>query len=129
MELSGGILASREHSHAETELDMPQYLYQAAYEPESLAAQMKNPEDRLAKVGALIKSSVGASFVAGGFCYGEYDVSVIMEAPDEETAAGVAIAIAAGGAIKASKTTPLLSGNQWVNALKKASSVSYQPAR
>lgn len=26
---------------------MPQYLYQAAYTPESLAAQIKNPQDRL----------------------------------------------------------------------------------
>lgn len=107
---------------------MPQYLYQAAYEAESLAAQMKNPEDRLAKVGALIKSSVGASIVAGGFCYGEYDIAVILEAPDDETAAAVAIVIAAGGAIKASRTTPLMSGDQWVSALQKASSVTYIPA-
>ena len=108
---------------------MSQYLYQAAYEAESLAAQMKNPEDRLAKVGALIKSSVGAEIVSGGFCYGEYDVAVIVEAADDETMAGVAIAIAAGGAIKSARTTPLLSGDQWIKALEKASSVSYTPAR
>ena len=38
---------------------MTQYLYQIAYTPESLAAQMKNPVDRLAQVGAMIEQSVG----------------------------------------------------------------------
>ena len=28
---------------------MPQYLYQLAYTPESLAAQMKNPQDRVSR--------------------------------------------------------------------------------
>ena len=30
---------------------MPQYLYQVAYTSESLAAQIKNPQDRLELVG------------------------------------------------------------------------------
>jgi hypothetical protein len=40
--------------------------------------------------------------------------------------AAVAVAIAAGGAVKAAKTTPLLNGAQWVAALKKAPAVSAQ---
>jgi uncharacterized protein with GYD domain len=110
---------------------MPQYLYQVAYAPESLAAQMKNPEDRLEVVGKQIADAVGAKILAGGFSYGEYDVAVIVEAPDEVTMAAVAIALAAGGAVKAAKTTPLLSGAQWVAALKKAPAVSarYRAAR
>jgi len=45
--------------------------------------------------------------------------------------AAVALAIAAGGAVKAGKTTALLSGPQWVAALKKAPAVSakYRPAK
>lgn len=110
---------------------MPQYLYQVAYTPESLAAQIKNPQDRLEIVGKQIADAVGAKILAGGFSYGEYDVSVIVEAADEVTMAAVAIALAAGGAVKAAKTTPLLSGAQWVAALKKAPAVSaqYRPAR
>jgi uncharacterized protein with GYD domain len=56
---------------------------------------------------------------------------VIVEAPDEVSMAAVAIAIAAGGAVKAAKTTPLLSGAQWVAAMEKAPEVSaqYRPAR
>jgi len=69
--------------------------------------------------------------VAGGFSYGEYDISAIIEAPDDVAMAAVAVAIAAGGAIRAAKTTPLLTGSQWVAALRKAPAVSaqYRPAR
>jgi uncharacterized protein with GYD domain len=111
--------------------NMPQYLYQVAYTSESLAAQIKNPQDRLELVGKQIADAVGAKIIGGGYSYGEYDISVIVEAGDEVTMAAVAIAIAAGGAVKAAKTTPLLSGGQWVAALKKAPAVSaqYRPAR
>jgi GYD domain len=53
---------------------------------------------------------VGAKIIAGGYSYGEYDVSTIVEAPDDVTMAAVALAIAAGGAVKAAKTTPWLTG-------------------
>jgi len=110
---------------------MPQYLYQLAYTPESLAAQIKNPQDRLETVGKQMADAVGAKILAGGYSFGEYDVTAIVEAPDDVTMAAVALAIAAGGAVKAAKTTPLLSGSQWMAALKKAPAVSaqYRPAR
>jgi len=110
---------------------MPQYLYQLAYTAESLAAQIKNPQDRLELVGKQLAETVGAKFLAGGFSFGEYDISVIVEAADDVTMAAVALAIASAGAVRAAKTTPLLNGSQWVAALKKAPSVSaqYRPAR
>jgi hypothetical protein len=45
--------------------------------------------------------------------------------------AGIALAVAAGGAVKASKTTPLMTGTQGIDALKKADAVAktYKPAR
>ena len=110
---------------------MPQYLYQAAYTAESLAAQIKHPQDRLDVVAKVMADSVGAKILGGGFSFGEYDVSVIVEAADDVTMASIALAVAAGGAVRAAKTTPLLSGSQWVAALKKAPSVTaqYKPAR
>ena len=108
---------------------MPQYLYQLAYTPESLAAQMKNPQDRLEVVGKQLAESAGVKIVGGGYSFGEYDIAIIVEAADDTTMAAVAIAIAAGGAIKATRTTPLLSGAQWVAAMQKAPSITYRPAR
>ena len=107
---------------------MPLYLYQASYTAESLAAQMKQPVDRLEVVNKQLESS-GCRIVSGGYGFGTFDVAVILEAPDDTTAAAIAIAIGAGGAIKSAMTTKLLNGAQWVEALKKASSVGYQPAR
>jgi uncharacterized protein with GYD domain len=106
---------------------MPQYLYQLAYTPESLAAQMQNPQDRLEVVGKPPAESAGVKIVAGGCAFGEYDVAVIVEAADDTTMAAVALAL--GGVIKVAKTTPLLSGAQWVAALQKAPSITYRPAR
>tara|TARA_B100000700_G_C15013913_1_gene842337 strand:+ start:1677 stop:2015 length:339 start_codon:yes stop_codon:yes gene_type:complete len=107
---------------------MTQYLYQAAYTPESLAAQMQNPADRLATVGETISKSIGAKIIGGGFSFGEYDIAVIIEAADDTVMAAVAIAVASGGAVRSSKTTRLLSGDEWVEALNKSSSVAYTPA-
>ncbi len=107
---------------------MSQYLYQIAYTPESLAAQMKDPVDRLAQVGALIEQSIGAKIVGGGYSFGEYDIAAIVEAADDTAMAAVAIAIAAGGAVRSGKTTRLLNGDEWVAAMTQASSVTYKPA-
>jgi hypothetical protein len=54
---------------------MPQYLYQLAYTSESLAAQIKNPEDRLELVGKQLVDAVGAHIVGSGYSFGEHDVS------------------------------------------------------
>lgn len=110
---------------------MPQYLYQISYTAESLAAQIQNPQDRIETAARPLLDAVGGKLLGGGFSFGEYDVTILIEAPDDETAAAVSVAVAAGGAITSSKTTKLLSGEQWVAALRKASDAarSYEPAR
>ena len=109
---------------------MPLYLYQAAYTAESMAAQIKQPQDRIEAVRPVFESA-GARIVASGHPFGEYDVLAVYEAPDDATAASLAQAIAAGGAIKEASTTRLFSGQEWVESLRKAQSVSeqYRPAR
>jgi uncharacterized protein with GYD domain len=110
---------------------VPQYIYEAAYTAESLAAQIKDPKDRLEVAAKPILDAVGGKLLAGGYPFGEYDVVIVYEAPDDTAAAAIAMAAAAGGALKASRTTKLLTGQQWVDSLKKAQSVAsvYRPAR
>ena len=55
---------------------------------------------------------------------GDADVYVIVEAPDNVTAAAVSLAITASGAVSL-KTTPLLSPDEIDQATKK--SVTYRP--
>jgi len=107
---------------------MALYMYQAAYTAESVAAQIKEPQDRI-KVVTPALEALGAKILAGGYPFGEYDVLVIFDAPDDTTAASVAMAVAAGGAIRSAKTTRLLSGQEWIESLRKAQGSQYQPAR
>jgi uncharacterized protein with GYD domain len=107
---------------------MPQFLLQLSYAPESIAAQMKNPQNRIEVVGKGLSDSVGAKILAGGFAFGEFDIALVVEAPDNVTAAAVSLALSAGGAVRNCRTTPLLSGEQWIAALTKAKSVNYRPA-
>jgi uncharacterized protein with GYD domain len=93
-----------------------------------VAAQIKEPQDRIKVVTPAIES-LGAKILVGGYPFGEYDVLVVLEAPDDTTAASVALAVAAGGAVKSARTTRLLSGQEWIESLRKAQGSQYQPAR
>ncbi|HTT89590.1 MAG TPA: GYD domain-containing protein [Acidimicrobiales bacterium] len=107
---------------------MALFMYQAAYTAESVAAQIKEPQDRIEAVRPAVEA-MGAKIIAGGYPFGEYDVLILFEAPDETTAASVALAVAAGGATRAAETTRLLSGQEWIGALRKAGGSQYRPAR
>src|SRR5580704_3699363 len=113
------------------ESNMPLYMYQAAYTPESWAAQLKNPQNRIETVGRQACEAVGGKLVGGWYCFGDYDVVFICDVPNNESMSAIALAVAAGGAAKASKTTVLMSGTEGVGAMKKADAVAktYKPAR
>ena len=110
---------------------MPLYMYQAAYTPESWAAQIKNPQNRIEPVARAACEAVGGKLIGGWLCTGEYDLVVIADVPNIECMAGISMAVAAGGAARSGRTTPLMSGAQGVEALKKAEAVTktYKPAR
>jgi uncharacterized protein with GYD domain len=110
---------------------MPLYMYQAAYTPESWAAQVKSPKNRVEAVGRQICEAAGGKLVGGWLCFSDYDLVIIADMPNNESMSAVALAVAAGGAIKASKTTVLMTGTEGVGALKKADAVAkaYKPAR
>ena len=110
---------------------MALYMYQLAYTSESWAAQVKNPQNRIETVGKAVCEAAGGKLIGGWLCFGEYDAVLIMDLPNDESMAAVATAVASGGALRAGKTTHLITGAQGVNALKKADAVAkvYRPAR
>jgi len=112
------------------DFSMPLYMYEVAYTSESLAAQIREPKDRLEVVKPALDAA-GAKLVVGGYAFGEYDTVAIFEAPDDTVAAAIALAFGAGGAIKSAKTTKLLSGQEWIASLQKAQGIApqYRPAR
>ena len=104
---------------------MPHYLVQAAYTPEAWAALVATPQDRSDPVRSLVEEAGGA-LDAFYLAFGDFDVVAIVELPDDPTAAAVSITISAGGAVKAMRTTPLLSTADALGAMTQARSVSYQ---
>ena len=105
---------------------MPHYLYQVAYTPEAWAGMAKKPQDRARAIRPIVKQLKGklASFYLS---FGEYDLVAIAEFPDNESAAAFSIAAAAGGAVKAIKTTPLMTAEEAMAAMKKAGGAGYRP--
>ena len=105
---------------------MANYLFQASYTPEAWAAQTRNPQDGIEAMRGVVEN-LGGKLTAGFISFGEYDVMVIAELPNNSSAAALSIAAASAGAMKAIKTTPLLSGEEALNAMRNAAASGYTP--
>lgn len=105
---------------------MAHYLIQAAYTPEAVAKLVRNPQDRLHAVGSVVER-LGGRLVSKWMALGDYDVVAILELPDTVSVTAFSMAVLAGGALRACKTTPLLTPEESVAAMKKASQAGYQP--
>jgi len=106
---------------------MTMYMYQASYTAKSMAAQLTEPHDPMEAIGPVLEE-LGAKLLVAGFPFGEYDVLIVYEAPDDVTAASVAMAVAAAGEVKSAKTTRLLSGQEWLESLRKRRIVTTRKA-
>jgi uncharacterized protein with GYD domain len=105
---------------------VPSYLIQVAYTPDAWAAMVKQPQNRLDAVRPVVEK-LGGKFEHAWLAFGEYDIIGVVELPDNTNAAAFAMAAAAGGALKAFKTTPLLSVEEGVEAMRKAQGAGYRP--
>ena len=104
---------------------MPLYLTRFSYTPETWAKLIRNPEDRRAAARQYIES-VGGKLHGFWYGFGEHDGYNLWEAPDNVSMAAVVLAIGGGGALSSIQTTVLLSVEETVAALKKASSIAYR---
>lgn len=105
---------------------MPYYMTQASYTSESWATQIKNPQDRAEHLRGLVES-VGGKLHSFFYSFGEYDVVLIIEAPDNTTAAKILIAAGGGGAVSNLKTTVLMTAEEGLEAIRGAGAVGYRP--
>lgn len=107
---------------------MPLYAQQIAYTPVAWAALVKAPEHRLDAVTGVVEQ-LGGSVVGGWLTFGDYDALLICDMPDGVTAAAFSMAVSAGGAMRAVKTTQLLTFDEGVQAMHKAGQAEYGPPR
>ena len=107
---------------------MVKYLFQTSYTPDGWAAQLKNPQNRIDAIRPSIER-LGGSIEHAFYAFGEYDIVAIIDMPDNVNAAAFSIAAGAGGALKATKTVPLMSIEEGIEAIRKASDIGYQPPK
>jgi len=107
---------------------MSHYLWQVGYSTEGWAALVKNPQNRIEAVRPAVEK-LGGKIESGWFSFGKYDVVAIVQFPDNVSAAAMAIAVGTSSTIRAFRTTPLLSPAEGVEAMKKAATAGYKPAR
>jgi uncharacterized protein with GYD domain len=101
------------------------YLTRFSYTPETWAKLIKNPDDRRLAAKQYIES-VGGKLHGFWYAFGERDGYNLWEAPDNVSMAATVLAIGAGGALTAMETTVLLTVDETLEALKKASSIKYR---
>ena len=93
-----------------------------------MASQLTEPHDPMEAIRPTLEE-LGATVLVAGFPFGEYDMLIVYEAADDVTAASVAMAVAAAGEVKSAKTTRLLSGQEWLESLRKRRIVTTRKAR
>ena len=102
---------------------MPKFLIQANYKPEGLKGVLKEGGTGRRKAVEQMSAAFGGKVEAFYFAFGDRDVFVIVDAPDNISAAAVALAVNASGVVSTT-TTPLLTPEEVDQAAKK--SVTYR---
>jgi uncharacterized protein with GYD domain len=111
---------------ANEEEPMPLYLTRFSYTPATWAKLVQHPEDRRIAATRYIET-VGGRLHGFWYAIGSHDGYTLWEAPDNVSMAATALAIGAGGAMSAIETVVLLSVEDTIEALKKASTIAYRP--
>ncbi len=105
---------------------MASYLVQVSYTSEAWSALIAKPQDRMGHVGKVIEN-LGGKPLGSWLAFGDHDLVMIIEMPNNVSAAALSLAAAAGGSCKTVKTTPLLTIAQGMSALRKAGKSGYKP--
>ena len=87
---------------------------------------VSSPEDRSGVLTSLAEGA-GGKVITFDYCFGEFDVVVILEMPNDTTMASLSMAIGASGAVTNLRTTVLIPAADGFAAAQKAKEISYRP--
>ena len=100
-------------------------MIQFAYKSDTVGNLVTNPEDRSVAVRNLVEK-LGGKLLAFYYTYGDYDGFLIVDMPDNtSTLATVMAAFSSGGTTKL-KTTVLITVQEAMAAMKKASGLKLE---
>jgi uncharacterized protein with GYD domain len=108
------------------EAPLPLYLSRFNYTAAATKALLAQPQDR-SVAAREVAESLGGKLVGFWYAFGEFDGVFLMEAPDSASAAAVAMAIGASGALSDVETTVLLDMDEAQDAMRKAAAATYRP--
>jgi uncharacterized protein with GYD domain len=123
--IGGSVRRNRAAQPTFQEAFMPHYLVQVAYTPDAWSHMVKNPVNRTEQIRPMVER-LGGKIVGAYMTFGEYDTVSIIELPANTDAAAFAIVASAGGSVRSIKTTPLLTSEEALEALKKAPGIGYK---
>ena len=101
------------------------YMIQASYTSGAWGKLVQRPENRQEALKPVIEE-LGGQLLAWYYAFGEYDVMILVDVPGNVNAAAASMAVAAGGAVKALKTTPLMNPDEGFDALLLAQGAGYR---
>lgn len=101
------------------------YLMRFSYTPEAWARLIKKPEDRR-EVARTIVEKLGGKLHGFWYSFGQQDGFLLIEAPDNVSAAAFSVGISAGGALRSAETTVLLTVEETIEMLGKAQGLPYR---
>ena len=78
---------------------MAHYMLQASFTSEAWAKMLNEPQNREQAIRPVIEK-LGGKLLGYWFAFGESDAVVIVQMPDNVSAAAASLAAAAGGAVK-----------------------------
>ena len=105
---------------------MPHYLFQISYTGEAWATQIRNPQNRVDAIRPVVES-LGGSIEIAYLAFGDQDVVLICQFPDNVSAGALSVAAAAGGGVKSIRTTPLMTVDEGMEMMRKAAGSGYRP--
>jgi uncharacterized protein with GYD domain len=105
---------------------MQTYMVQAAYTSAAWSKLVQRPENRMEALRPVIEK-LGGRLLAWYYAFGEFDVVALFEVPNNISAAAASMAVAAGGAVKEIRTTPLMPPEDGFDAMLLAQGAGYRP--
>jgi uncharacterized protein with GYD domain len=102
---------------------MAKYLVQVGYTAEAWAALGRGPHEVMERVQSSAEA-LGGSVESLFFCFGDYDLVGLVDFPDARGVASWSMAVSSGGDVRACRTTTLLSVEEGLQALGRASHVA-----
>jgi uncharacterized protein with GYD domain len=101
---------------------MAHYLIEVGYTAQAWSNQIDKQANVVERITPAL-DACGATLQCMYYAFGEVDLVGVIDFPTPEDAAAFALAVGASGALRLYRTTPLLSVEQGIDALGRASEV------